>query len=591
MTPKEKIKEIKAEETARFNYTGNLTIKTSTHPCFSGCMDLLTTARIEIGYNPRFEEEAKDLEKIVNDPFTQAAAALIRHELNHKGGGDFQGCPQTLELHVEEILEPVAQTLKQQDVPNVQVSAQQTLYAYMANLVEDIIDNTELGNKTDHVGMFVMYKDDAQHAEEPTFTPLFDAFVQLQQKLFGGKRAQKLLKGHTTDNPEVQKAIDNVMQRTGLNNYTREVTSRRKKKTRQVFDKKRATRHLTNKSNWKQFATIVAEEFSKLLDKDKLQQPDYIKEMFIPLKGEADTFADEMDNKETKMRFVEKRYKEQGTAFSPPAFLENFDALDVLYQKLARNLEIKTRSATSTTTMPIMQYGQRPFDAKTDKLSKARVSMKTGKMQLVVPRFSEQHPIEYTEPARSLPKIKLVLLDTSGSMKTSVNGKQGKVMNPWADESVQWTDTSRYHHALVGWYGLQELLRKKGALKHTSVHFANYSNETKTATTLKASRRLALTPQFGYTSLDMDTVDDMFGRGELVLSLSDGDMDNWSDIKEEYIQRAQKSEYVHIQIGGQTTMTQDLEAAGVPVVYDDGSNLGKLVLDVTRPMINRRNKR
>ncbi|MFH1972464.1 MAG: hypothetical protein ABIJ18_03245 [archaeon] len=594
--------EIKARETARFNYKGKVLVRElSREPCFSGSIDMLTTAKIEVGYNPDYPEEAQHLEGIVTEPFERAMTSVLRHELNHKGGGEFQGCPRNIDLHAENVLEPAAEVLQSLGLPNVPVTENQTLYAYMANLIEDVFDNAELGNNSDHVGMFLAYKDDAQHLPddmEGKLSPLFDAFVQLQQKLYGGRASRKLLAEHYSDDNRVQTAIDNFMQRSGLTDMTREVTTRRRKERVEIFDRKEAVQYLMDENNWPELSKILTEEFAELIDKNKLQQPDYVKGTFIPLKGEADGFSDEMDDKETKMRLVWKKYvegkgKESSPAFQPPAYLESFEALDLVYQRLARNLEIKTKASTRTASMPVMHYGKRKFDPRRDKLSKARIGFgRKGKLELSVGRFHEDYPVEYTERMRSLPEIKFVMMDTSGSMSHPVEGSDtGKVMNPWADERRQWGDNSRYHHALVAWYGLLGLLRKQGTLKHKSVKLANYSSSTQTASDLRDAKKLALTPQFGGTELDLDTIDDMFGRDQLIFSLSDGDVDNWNRIKDEYIQRAKQNHYFHLQIGGETAMSRDLESAGLVVKYDDGKNLGKMVIDLTRPYITRMEKK
>ena len=599
MTKNQITEKIKARETARFNYRGKVSIKeVSNEPCFSGCIDMLTTAKIELKYNPNYPEDAKDLEGIVSDPFEKAFTSLLRHELNHKGGGKFQGCPRNIDLHAENVLEPVAKTLQELNISNISVSENQTLYAYMANLVEDVFDNAELGNSSDHIGMFLAYKDDAQHLPleiNGKFSPLFDAFVQLQDVLYGGKISKKLLSEHYSDDERVQTTIDSFMQRSGLDDFQREVFTKRKKIGRHVLDRKIIAQYLMDEEHWPELSRILIEEFSKLIDKDKLQQPDYVKVTFLPLKGEGDDFSSEMDDKETKMRLVWKKYQEGkgekvSSTFEPPAYLDSFEALDLIYQRLARNLEIKTRASTRTASIPIMNYGKRKFEPRRDKLSKAKVGLgRDGKLELNVARYHEDYPIEYTEKMKSLPEIKFVMLDTSESMSWSIDGNYtGKVMNPWADENRQWGDNSRYHHSLVAWYGLLELLRKQGTLKHKSVRLANYSSSTQTASDLKSAKKLALTPQFGCTKLDFNTIDDMFGRDQLIFSLSDGDVSNWNEIKEVYIKRAKQNHYFHLQIGRETIMSRDLEEAGLAVKYDDGKNLGKLVIDLTRPYITKK---
>ena len=595
MTLEQLTQDIVDEETAKFDYKGDVRIKEQMgDPCFSGRIDLLTTAKIEICYNPDYEKEAESMEKIVPQPFRKAFTAVMQHELNHKGGGRFLGCPRTIDLHAEKVLEPVSEVLKREDFPNVPVSSGQTLYAYMANMVEDIIDNSELGNKTDHIGMFLCYHDDAIHCKEG-LSPLFSAFVKLQEVLFGGRRSRKLLNGHHPKDDKVDQAVENVMQRTGMSRMQRQVVTRRKKKRKDVFDRRRAMEHYTDEENWPEISKIITEEFCELIDKDELENPQYIEETFLPLKGEGDSFGDEMEDADTKMKFVWKKYQGKGqesgeddTEFQPPAYLESFEALDLLYQRLARNLHIKTESSTHSESMPVMWYGNRPATPR-DRRVRVRLG-RDGCLELTAKRYHEDEEIEYTESMPGLPEIKFVMLDTSSSMQCSIDGSQGKIMNPWASESVQWDDRSRYHHALIAWYGLLELLRRQGTLRHTSVKLANYSRETKKAVNLKEAKRLALSPQFGGTQLELPQIRDMFGTKQLVISLSDGDVMNWYDIKTEYIIRARNNHYFHLQIGGQSNMSMDLEKAGLHVVYDDGSNLGNIVVDLTKPFIVRKKK-
>ena len=301
-----------------------------------------------------------------------------------------------------------------------------------------------------------------------------------------------------------------------------------------------------------------------------------------------------------KMKLAFKKYLKPGGSFEAPKYLDSFEALDLVYQRLARNMEIKTNASTRSETMPVMWYGKRPFEAGKDRLSKARIGLNNdGKLELRVRKYHEDDRIEITESKTDIPEIRFAMLDTSGSMQAPTgSNNSGKIMNPWADANKQWNDNSRYHHALLGWYGLLEYLKKQGTLKHTSVKFANYSNATYTAANLKDSKKLALTPQFGGTKLDIDSVGNLLGRNELVLSVSDGAIDNWSSIKDKYIELARGNEYIHFQIGnfstdetgsviGKPQMCADLENAGLPVYYDDGRNLGKLVVDLTRPYITR----
>ena len=593
MTLENTANEIKDRETAAFGYKGKVAIsENSKKPCFSGCMDLLTTANIKIGYNPKYAEDSKELEAIVEKPFERAFYSLIRHELNHKGGKNFKGCPRNIDLHVERILEPGAETLSNLGFADVPVNEHQGLYAYFANMIEDIFDNFELGMKSDHTGMFLLYKDDAEHLESKKFSLLFDAFVELQESLYAGKRAKKLIKPHHSESQKVKEAVDNFMKKSGLTDFKIKVLTKRKKKAVDIFDRRKAAGYCLDENNWVALSKIFTEEFAKLIDKSKMAQPSYIKKMFLPLKGGSDSFKDEMKDPEVKMKFAFRKYQQPGRLFEHPRYLDSFEALDLVYQRLARNLEIKTNASTRSETMPVMWYGKRPFDAKNDRLSRARVGVNNdGSLELRVKKYHEDDNAEFTESKNDIPEIRFVMLDTSSSMQESAgSNNSGKIMNPWADDNMHWDDNSKYHHALLGWYGLIEYLKKQGALKHTSVKFANYSNATYTANNLIDSKKLALSPQFGGTTLNLSKVKGMFGKEQLIFSLSDGQIANWGAIKDDYVKRAKQNEYFHLQIGGPTPMSQDLENAGLAVIYDDGRNIEKIIIDLTRPYATRSKK-
>lgn len=604
----EVIRQVQNEETVRFNYKGIVHVsKRQTGYSFSGKIHLLTTPRIEIEYRDDYPERAKSLERIVDTPFAKAFRALMRHELNHKGGGQYKGCPRVIDLHAEAVLEPVAVTLRENGFPQVMINDNQTIDAYFANLIEDVVDNFEQACSCDYVGMALTYKDDAMTLVTKKFSPLFDAFVQLQERLFGGKRSRKLLQEHYGGDARVDEAVANVFERTGLVKHKR-VT----RKGKMVPDKRKMLAYCLDERNWQAISRIMTEEFSKLVDKDKLQQPEYLAAMFLPLKGEGDVFGDEMGDPETLMKFVWKKYQkcgEQGVPFAPPAYLDKNLALDLVYQRLARNLEIKTKASTSSASMPVLWHGKRPFDPERDKLSQARIKLGSGgKLELNVKRFHEDLPFEYTQRQGNIPNIRFIKRDDSESMRLPVEGTgQGRIMNPWAPEQQQWGENSRYHHLLVAEWGLYEFLRKQGTLKHTGIKSVSYSHTTRVARNLAESKAQALSPTFGgRTVMDMKTINQLFSRDELVISISDGEVQNWdfwlvepelaSDgtvakqgikVSDEYIKRAKQNHYVHLQIGGPTKMSRDLEAAGLRVHYDNGKNLGKLVIDVTRPYITR----
>ncbi|MFC1722774.1 hypothetical protein ACFL0V_01415 [Nanoarchaeota archaeon] len=553
------VDEVKDRESTRFRYMGNIEVVTRAFGrSFEGQIDTKTTSKVKLEYNPEYAEK-KGKKK-----FKKAFGGLTKHELNHKGGGKFGGCPRTFEWYMERFIEPIGEVLQAKGIGNVPIG-ETSLYAYMGNLVTDMLDNFEITRRDRDQSMFLLFEDTGEDSGK--FTKLYDAFVQLQEVLCSDGTVQ--LDEFYSGDDAVDTAIENVLKRMRMEDMKRE----------------EAFTYCMNPKNWEQFARVVAEEFIELVDKNQLNNPMYVKKEFVEMDK---PFEKDMKDEGEKMKRVLKKYKEvktDGGEFKPPVDIEDYDALNLLYQRLAKNLEIKTRPSTMADSYPSVWYGRRDFEDG-DSLLKAKVAYK-GRLALESRMYHEDEIIEYTERVKSMPEIKFVLLDTSGSMRGSVNGETGTVMNPWAEERRQWTDTSKYHHALVGWYGLIEFLRVNGSLKHTSVKLANYSSATKTAADLKKSKRLALHPQFGSTSLDMNKVRDMFGRKQLVISLSDGDMGGWGNMKDEYIRRAKENFYVHLQIGGSTAMTEDLEDAGLHVEYVTGEEVGKMMIDLTRPYVKK----
>ena len=621
-----KIEKMVSREKAQFAYKGAIKVKKSHYkPCFQGC-NIPSKHEIHVGYNPLFIKEAKEhgLDELIADKdatFT-AFRSLVRHELMHTGGGKYVGIPGINDDdHVERLLEPISVVLKKNNIPNCPVGSQ-SLYAYMTNMLEDALGNSMLGNKSDHFGEWISYKDSGLHADKQLFTPLFSAFLLLQQELFGGKRSALLMKNHHPTEPESRKKIDDVvsnfLSRTKISDFQREIISRRKKLIRKEFDKKAAMRFYVDKNNWSGIATIFAEEFSKLIDKDQLKNPEYIECTFIPL--DSDEKKDPLDDPDVLMQYVYKRYlenKEEKESFTPPPYIDQYNALDQIYRRLGKNLEIRAKATTKAESNPVVYYGKTLWDVK----SRLRpfVSFYNGRLAFMQRPYHEDVPDRFSIHNCNAPNVTFIIRDDSGSMQWSVKGQsedKGTIMNPWAKKELQWGDNSRYHFALETEWGLYDYLERKGVLRYRTMKSVSFSDNTRTAKSFDDVKKQALSPTFQGTHLDMVKLDAMFKKDELVISISDGDIDNWDNwliepkkdrngkviekgvkIKEYYISRALENQYLHFQIGNfkkdkdenvldKPKFCKDLEEAGHPihVYYDDGSNLGKLVLDLTKPM-------
>ena len=78
------------------------------------------------------------------------------------------------------------------------------------------------------------------------------------------------------------------------------------------------------------------------------------------------------------------------------------------------------------------------------------------------------------------------------------------------------------------------------------------------------------------------------GKESFVLSISDGEIGDWSSQRDEVKKLADDNYFAHVQIGPGTGFTQDLESWGKPVFYvQSGEDLSKLMVDATRDTYRR----
>jgi len=174
-------------------------------------------------------------------------------------------------------------------------------------------------------------------------------------------------------------------------------------------------------------------------------------------------------------------------------------------------------------------------------------------------------------------------------------------MNPWADKEKRFTSASKYHYALLGWYGLIEYLKANHIMDKSSVSVANFSDDTIIGRGLDEAKRRALNPQFGNTYIDLKKVQTLFkGYNNLVFTISDGDIANWSTeygtdekgkkvvlkkgIGEDFIRTVKQNnhQYFHLQIGQKNKTCRDLEKEGLKVEYiSSAQDLATKVIDLT----------
>lgn len=587
----EKIENMKLEVILEENITARVAISEKAKvPCFRGCIDAKTLSDISISYNPSYLDEVENAE----EKLVSTVKGILYHEHGHK-----TVCPRTLNNH-EILLNVVAEVLKEKKKYSGFACAD------MLNAFEDLVDNTKCAFDFGCSGEFLFYDDCGRHSKK--FNDYFEAFVRTQMAIYGNKNSKKVMNKYYTNSKKSRQAVVNFLKRTGINSITASFSTN--KSDVLAKDREKITNYIANPKNWKELARIFTEEFSELIEPGipfysiqmgtgegegefSLDENDKMEGVYRRYKGKNEKLDGEDDfefnDEDSKYKGETDLSKSHAGKFNPPSYIDRYEALDLLYKRLAKNLDIKVSANTKSEQMPMSWFGKKKHN-ENETLSRIKFGFdEKGNVILTSPKYHVDMPVEYHLRPDSFPQINFVMLDTSGSMQSPVSGKgHGKIMNPWDDGGRHFSDTSAYHYAILSWYGLLEFLRKNGNLKRDNVKFANFSNRTILSKNLKDAKKSAFSPQFGGTELDMKEVNSVFENKEmLTLSLSDGQISNWDNIKKEFVEKAKQNYFVHIQIGASCSMTKDLEEAGLPVVYDRGENLPKIIIDLTNTYLKK----
>ena len=146
---------------------------------------------------------------------------------------------------------------------------------------------------------------------------------------------------------------------------------------------------------------------------------------------------------------------------------------------------------------------------------------------------------------------------------------------------IPWGDNSKYHYALLGYYGIEQFLQRQHISPYVDSGAINFSSET-LSTAGEGARKLLLSPQWGGTVLNVNALRRQVpDPGTFLLSLSDGEIQNWRAIRDDYKTIVTSCSSAHIQIGGKNSFSCDLESWGVPVYYvTEGKDLVNLMVCV-----------
>lgn len=528
-------------------------------PCFSGLNDL--KGNVQVGYNPDYPLHQVSYK----NAFSSALEAVVEHEITHEEDRNGNGCPKIEQLSIDHILIPVSKVLKKKGIPNVPIGSQgHTTYSYFGNLFTDFVVNNIGSRNIGSRGYFLLYDDQAQYSGG--LGELFEGFTKLQAMTFPKKEGVSLLIKHFKQTEKPKEAVKNFLARTHLMD----------------MQKDERVNYLADSKNWKELSTVFADEFSKLLDLKNLQA------CYFPVFGGNDFLG--LDNEETQMDIVLRAYQSSEGAFEPPEFMDENLALLALYRQFARKIEMKVNSHSFETERPVAHVSRRPFDFQKDTLDRLEFGVNhKGRLEAQIGKYPLNVKSRYQVTAGTFPEIRFGLVDCSSSTQESLTGQTGRVMNPWAPQERQWTDASIYHYEIGQAFGLLELFRRRGTLKSANVKVGVFSDSARIGSDLGESEKILLRPDFRGTSLSKNTIRVMFeGRDSLVYTISDGGINNWSKIRDEFIEGAKKHNYFHLQVSrrGETLpkMYDELKEAGLTAVHDDGSD-SRILIDLTQNQI------
>ena len=509
-------------------------------------------------------QKAYARKKKIEDGRKKVLEDVLAHELAHweLPFSTGYGCPFDPYNH-DKITEAVKKALPED---------KKAYAGYVANAFEDLIINPRCREfKGDFSGQVLFWDDQGFQCKkqgQKSYTPFYEAFVKLNMHLFGDNSDKALLKRHYSNDKKVEKATKKTIQDLNLQENIQD------------------TYPLFAKGQWQNMASAFAKNLADLLETKPTE-----KLSAHSGNGSGNGQEDEQKagngveqktaTREGKEEIAYGRYK-GNDGLSPN--IDSHEQLDSLYRKLARAIPVKVEAITREQDLSIAPLNFRPFDEEKDDVRKIKptklfftdngITFGYGNQQLFVTQKSKIQK-------RSFPNFKMVVLDNSGSMAEGIDGNRGDT------SYIPWGNNSKYHYALLGFYGIENFLQLQGIAQYIGHGLSLFSSSTRYQESdfkdLQRLRKLALSPDFGNdTRIEAKTLlNALKDNGNFVLSISDGIIHNWNEAKDEFYRLAGNNYFAHIQIGGKNEFTEDLESKKFPVFYvASGEGLSRLMVNV-----------
>lgn len=546
------------------------------------------SCEIPYDWNPlQYENIAEFARRLrIRKPRTKICEDIGFHEVGHnklKHDKYGLGCPEDMQGK-EIAVDAVAKAMLEQN------RFSQDGALYMENCISDIINNLNCSQYT-HLNGLSMFFAEQGELNQGKYSPLYEAFVKLNMHMSGRKKQKQMLKKYYTDDKTVDEAVENCLRDIGLKE-----------------NREHNVRLLFNKPGWPETFYMFAKNLVKLMKSDA---PEFLpgsgsggKGYKVPVSFEEHGKFNPEDVDDPLMKKVldndnlkkiMQRRNNDGCGI--PTFIEQWRALDYFYQGQASELYIKAETPKKGESMPIAPIQAKSFDADKDTLDKilfGRILLdEKGKPCLAVPRSYVEHNVKYKKSIISYPELNIAVLDNSISMMYNSNNEHdssGKPINVGRTNIVPWGDNSKYHYALLTYYGIEKAMHRMGVGTRTRYNMVTFSTETK-ATGEKSYeekmqiKKRILNPTFGNdTEIDIGVLAKCTREaGSILMTISDGEIFNWDKIKGDFRRIISDKFYVHFQIGDDSQTTRDLESWGAEVIkIKDASQMPRKAIDITQ---------
>lgn len=504
----------------------------------------------------------------IQDAELKIGEDILNHECGHRENRarTTLGCPYDVETH-DRIKSEVARALKEKG------KEEQTDYA--TNSFEDILNNINCRNYTDFAGQTLFWNNQGiTRSTDGKYNPFYEAFVRtnlflgreakshfLLSRFFSGdKRILPIVKGFLEDlcNATEERSPIGFNDKPGFKKlFARDLKQRRKL--------------------WQELAYSFASKTADLLDEIPQERmfgcngegKGQGKEGSEAEKGDGEgnnPFDKKMQDPQVQEKLAIGRYmSKEGPAYH--ADLQ--EQLYSLYKATSRAIRVETSSFNASQSMPIVHFGKK-FATEQDRRirfkgigfdSEGKLGIKTARHHLDFPASYRTHPTQF-------PSLKIAIMDRSGSMASAPDGSK----NIGDTSFIPWGDKSKYHFALKGYFGIDNYLERQGVSPFMDCSVVGLSGEEVISGKLReAAKKLLHKPEGSHTTLNASQLETELSTTALVVSISDGDVSMPSDTST-LDAKLRGSDYVHIQIGGETIYSAYVQGLGKPVIFVKGDD-------------------